>query len=48
MLVLCAAAQIGYEMGYRNIVLIRKKKPKNNPKAGDTIVIQRGRQNSEE
>ncbi len=48
MLVLCAAAQVGYEMGYRNIVLIRKKKPVNNSKAGDTVVIQRGKQTPEE
>lgn len=42
MLVLVASAQVGYEMGYRNIVLLRKKKPVNNPKAGDSVVIQRG------
>ncbi len=42
MLVLCASAQVGYEMGYRNINLIRKNKPQKNSKAGDTVVIQRG------
>ncbi len=48
LLVLCVAAQVGYEMGYRNIVLIRKKKPVNDPKAGDSIVIQRGKQTERE
>ena len=47
MLVLCVAAQVGYEMGYRNIVLLRKNKKQPNPKAGDSVVIQRGRQTSE-
>lgn len=41
LLVLCVAAQVGYEMGYRNITLLRKKKPENDGKAGDTVVIQR-------
>lgn len=48
MLVLCVAAQVGYEMGYRNIVILRKKKPVNDPKAGDSVIIQRGKGNSEE
>lgn len=42
MLVLCVAAQVGYEMGYRNIVLLRKTKTVPNSKAGDSIVIQHG------
>ncbi len=42
MLVLCIAAQVGYEMGYRNIVLLRKKKTATDSKAGDTVVIQHG------
>ncbi|MBO5213720.1 MAG: hypothetical protein J6B86_02995 [Clostridia bacterium] len=48
MLVLCVAAQVGYEMGYRNIVLLRKNKKQPDPKAGDSIVIQRGRRSSED
>jgi len=47
MAVICVAAQVGYEMGYRNIEILRKRKPKNDPKAGDTIVIQRGRKSDE-
>lgn len=48
MIVLVVSAQIGYEMGYRNLSLLRKKKPVNDPKAGDTVVIQRaGGENSE-
>ena len=43
MLLLCVAAQVGYEMGYRGIVLLRKKTAVKNPKAGDTVVIQRGK-----
>lgn len=42
LLVLCVAAQAGYEMGYRNIVLLRKKKSTIDSKAGDSVVIQRG------
>lgn len=41
MLILCVSAQIGYEMGYRNISILRKKKPVNDPKAGDSVTIQR-------
>lgn len=45
--VLVLAAQIGYEMGYRNIELLRKKQPEKNSKAGDSVVIQRGGSNRE-
>ncbi len=48
MLVLCVSAQVGYEMGYRNIVILRKKKPVNNPKAGDSVIIQRSGRTEEE
>lgn len=41
MLGLCVAAQVGYEMGYRNIEFLRKKTPVKNSKAGDSVVIQR-------
>jgi len=48
MLVLVGAAQVGYEMGYRNIELLRKKKPEKDGRAGDTVVIQRGRSSDAE
>ena len=48
LLVLCVAAQVGYEMGYRNIVLLRKKKNVKSTKAGDTVVIQRGNRSADE
>lgn len=48
LLVLCVAAQVGYEMGYRNIELLRRVKTEKNSKAGDSVVIQRGNQDSVE
>lgn len=42
LLVLCVAAQVGYEMGYREISFLRKKKVVKDSKAGDSVVIQRG------
>ncbi len=45
--VLVIAAQVGYEMGYRNIVILRKNKKEKNSKAGDSVVIQRGKQTEE-
>ncbi len=47
MLVLVVAAQAGYEMGYRNIVILRKNKKVKDSKAGDSVVIQRGGKNEE-
>ena len=43
MLVLCVAAQVGYEMGYRNISILRKKKPVPTG-AGDSVTVQHGSQ----
>lgn len=40
LLVLCIAAQIGYEMGYRNIKLMSRKRPEKNSKAGSSVTIQ--------
>ena len=48
MLVLVAAAQIGYDMGYNNVELFRKKRPEKNNKAGDSVVIQRGKSSHQE
>ncbi len=48
LLVLCVTAQVGYEMGYRNIVLLRKTKGEKNSKAGDSVVIQRGKKSADE
>lgn len=48
MLILVAAAQVGYEMGYRNIEILRKKKPVKDSRAGDSVVIQRGRSSDAE
>ncbi|MBO5222407.1 MAG: hypothetical protein J6C26_08840 [Clostridia bacterium] len=43
MFVLIVAAQVGYDMGYNNVVLFRRNRPEKNSKAGDSVVIQRGR-----
>ena len=42
MLVLVAAAQIGYDMGYNGVEIMGRKKPQKDGKAGDSVVIQRG------
>ncbi len=47
LVVLVIAAQVGYEMGYRNIVILRKNKKEKNSKAGDSVVIQRGKKTEE-
>lgn len=43
LLVLTAAAQVGYDMGYNKVEIFRKKRPQKDSKAGDSVVIQRGR-----
>lgn len=42
LVVLVAAAQIGYDMGYNGVEILGKKKPVKDGKAGDSVVIQRG------